>query len=80
MFSLDKSSPWRNVILIYLGPPLWYIQNGNFKFILHDHNGHGWMLLIELYYSGNCWNVMGSKSIFKIYEIEQKSTFGTLPM
>ena len=38
----------------------------------------GECILIELYYSGNCWNVMGSKSIFKIYEIEQKSTSGTL--
>ena len=38
----------------------------------------GECILIELYYSGNCWNVMESKSIFKIYEIEQKSTSGTL--
>ena len=38
----------------------------------------GECVLIELYYSGNCWNVMESKSIFKIYEIEQKSTSGTL--
>ena len=38
----------------------------------------GECILIELYYSGNCWNVMESKSIFKIYEIEPKSTSGTL--
>ena len=38
----------------------------------------GECILIELYYSGNCWNVMESKPIFKIYEIEQKSTSGTL--
>ena len=38
----------------------------------------GECVLIELYYSRNCWNIMESKSIFKIYEIEQKSTSGTL--
>ena len=38
----------------------------------------GECILIEFYYSGNCWNVMGIKSIFKIYEMEQKSTSGNL--
>ena len=28
----------------------------------------------------NCWNVMGIKSIFKIYEMEQKSASETLHM
>ena len=40
----------------------------------------GECILNEFYYSGNCWNVMGIKSIFKIYEMEQKSASGTLHM
>ena len=65
----------RNAILIYLGPPLWYIQNGNFNFIILIIMVMGECILIELYYSGNCWNVMESKSIFKIYENKTKIYF-----